>query len=211
MAIAGDGLHAAADFGPTPGVPRLVFILFVFVLIATALYLLARVPARRKTRTFWAGAAATSAIAMVALGGWGYYNLIAPLEDPSYFCTAPDPSLPSSIVADTILQDCAAGKTIAVPRGRTVTVALESDVNVDVWTQWSDVTVSSGQVLVTVGAPIRIPESTVRYTGRSYEVAVYQAGRPGQAMLSAVQSWCDGNHGGACDRGRRWWVKVEVT
>jgi hypothetical protein len=98
-----------------------------------------------------------------------------------------------------------------VPRGRTVAIALESDVNVDVWTQWSDFSVSSGQVLVTVGAPTQIPESTLRDTGRSYEVAVYQAGRPGQATLSAVQSWCDGNHGGACDRGRRWWVKVEVT
>ena len=152
------------------------------------------------------GAGAVACLAAVAV--WVYNAEVAPIADPSYFCGAPDPSPVTSIAASTILQDCAAGKTVTLARGLTVAVDLQGGNGVDTWYQWTDVTVSDGQVLSTVSPPARVRGVPPQ---RLDEVAVYRAAKTGQATLSAVQQFCTANGGGGCRRGHLWSVTVRVS
>jgi len=145
----------------------------------------------------------------VAVVVWIYSALfLTPIDDPSYFCNTPDPSPVASISASTILQSCAAGKTITVAKGDTIAVDLLAIVGVDTWSQWTDVTESDGQVLTTVSPPARVAGVPPQ---RLDEVAVYRATKSGQATLSAVEQFCTANGGGSCRRGHVWNVTVRVS
>jgi hypothetical protein len=146
-------------------------------------------------------------VGCLAIFVWIYYAAFAPIDDPSYFCGAPDPSPVTSIAASTILQDCAAGKTFTLAKRQTVAVDLQGGNGVDTWTQWTDVTVSDGQVLSTVSGPARVRGVPPQ---RLDEVAIYQATQTGQATLSAVEQHCSANGGSHCQRGHRWSVTVRV-
>jgi len=147
-------------------------------------------------------------VVCLAVAAWVIYNAaFAPIDDPSYFCGAPDPSPVTSIAATSILQDCAAGKTFTIAKGQAIAVDLQGGNGVDTWTQWTDVTVSDTDVLSTVGAPARIRGFPPQ---RLDEVAVYRAIKTGQATLSAVEQWCTANGGGSCRRGYRWSVTIRV-
>lgn len=148
------------------------------------------------------------AVGCLAIFVWIYYAAFPPIDDPSYFCSAPDPSPVTSIAASTILQDCAAGKTFTLAKRQTVAVDLPAYSGVDTWTQWTDVTVSNGQVLSTVGAPTRVRGIPPQ---RVDEVATYRATRTGQATLSAVEQQCSANGGGHCQQGYLWSVTVRVS
>ena len=145
-------------------------------------------------------------IVCLGLGVWIYSAAFAPIDDPAYFCGAPDPSPVTSIAATDILQDCAAGKTFTLAKGEAIAVDLQGGNGVDTWTQWSDVSVSDGQVLSTVRAPARVRGFPPQ---RLDEVAVYRATKTGQATLTAVEQWCSGNTG-TCRRGHLWRVTVWV-
>jgi hypothetical protein len=149
------------------------------------------------------------AVGCLAVAVWVIYNAaFAPIDDPSYFCGAPDPSPVTSIAASTVLQDCAAGKPFTLAKGQTIAVDLQGYVGVDTWTQWTDVTVSDGRVLSTVSAPARVRGVPPQ---RLDEVAIYRANQTGQATLSAVEQLCTANGGGSCRRGHRWSVTVRVN
>src|SRR5712692_5426374 len=132
----------------------------------------------------------------------------APIDDPSYFCGVPDPSPVTSTADSIVLQDCAAGKTFTVAKGQSVAIDLQGGNAVDTWTQWTDVTVSDGQVLSTVTAPARVRGVPPQ---RLDEVAVYRAAQTGEATLSAVEQSCTANGGPKCDRGHLWSVTVRVS
>ena len=142
----------------------------------------------------------------VAIAVWIYKAAFLSIDDPSYFCGAPDPSPVTSIPASILLEDCAAGKTFTVGQGQTVGVDLRGGNGVDTWYQWTDLTVSDGQVLSTISPPAR-----VRARQRQDEVAVYRAERSGHATLSAVGQFCTANGGGSCDQGHLWWVTVRIS
>lgn len=151
----------------------------------------------------------TGVVASLAAAAVWFYNAeFAPTDDPSYFCGAPDPSPVTSIAASTVLQDCAAGETVTLAKGLTVAVDLQGGNGVDTWYQWTDVTVSDGQVLSTVSPPARVRGVPPQ---RLDEVAVYRAAKAGQATLSAVQQFCTANGGGGCGRGHLWSVTVRVS
>ena len=153
------------------------------------------------------GAGITGCLA-VGVSIWIYNAAFAPIDDPSYFCGAPDPSPVTSIAASIVLQDCAAGKTFPLAKGRTIAVDLQAGNGVDTWTQWTDLAVSDGQVLKTVSGPTRVRGVPVQ---RLDEVAIYRANQTGQATLSAVEQLCTANGGGGCRRGHLWSVTVRVT
>ena len=206
MAVVG-GVFLAGDIWATPDVSWTPFVWIVVVLAAATVYLAFQVAARRSRRVIWAGALAGLAIATVGTGVWGNNALNVPLDDPGYFCNSPDPSPPSSIAADTILQDCAAGKTISLSRDETVAVALVDLWNVDVGTQWIDLAAADPNVLREVRlASVPGPANSQL----TYLVGVYRANQPGETTLSAVQHCCNQNFG-SCDRGRRWSVTIKVT
>ena len=193
--------------GP-PDVSWSPYVWTVLVLVAAFVYVAYRVRTRPSKRVFWAGALAGLAIATIGTTAWGYHAVNVPLDDPSFFCHSPDPSPPSSIVADRILQECAAGKTITLSRGQAVAVALEAEWNVDVGTQWGDLSVANSNVLRDVATPITVPGPANSH--RDFTVAVYRAYQPGEATISAVWRWCNGNLM-TCDRGARWSVTIEVN
>lgn len=197
---------AIATIGATdsPGVPWSPYLWLVLVLIAATAYVAFRLRTRRTRRLLVAGALAGLTIATI---GAAEYAVNFPLDDPSFFCQSPDPSPPSSIVADTIVQECAAGKTVTVSRGQTVAVALEAEWNVDTGTKWTDVSVANSGVLHDVNAPIRVAGQSV--SNRYFVVAVYRANQPGDTTIDAVEHFCNAIL--KCDRGARWWVTIEVT
>ena len=146
-------------------------------------------------------------LAGLAIVAWTY--AFAPVNDPSYFCGAPDPSPVTSIAASTILQDCAAGKTFTVAKGETIVVDLAGYTGIDTYGLWGDLMVSDNHVLRTVSPPARI-RGTPPLQFRLDEVAVYQAGQTGEATLSAVEQGCTANFGGHCGRGHLWSVTIRV-
>jgi hypothetical protein len=152
------------------------------------------------------GAGAVGCLAAVSV--WFYKAEVAPVDDPSYFCGAPDPSPVTPIAASTLLQDCAAGKTVTLAKGSTVGVDLQGGNGVDTWYQWTDVTVSNAHVLSTVSPPTRVRGVPPQ---RLDEVAVYRAAQTGEATLSAVEQFCTANGGGGCRRGHLWIVTVLVS
>lgn len=203
----GSGVFLAGAGGPPPDVSWTPYVWIVVVVAAATVYIAFRVAARSSRRVTWAGALAGLAIATVGAGVWGDHALNVPLDDPGYFCNSPDPSPPSSIAADTILQDCAAGNTITLSRDGTVAVALVDLWNVDVGTQCIDLAAADPNVLRKVRlASVPGPANSQL----TYLVGVYGANQPGETTLSAVQHWCNQNFG-SCDRGRRWSVTIKVT
>lgn len=175
-------------------------------LVAAMVYVAFRMRTRRSKRVFWAGALASLAIATIGTAAWGYRAVNVPFDDLSSFCTSPDPSPPSSIVADRILQNCAAGTTVTLSRGQTVAVALEAEYGVDRWTQWTDLSVSDPDVASAVGgSPRSLPGPPNSHL--EYEMAMFRANQSGETTISAVERGCSPQ---GCDRGIRWSVTIEV-
>jgi len=171
-------------------------------------YVAYRMRTRRSKRVF-AGALAALAITTIGTGVWGYHTVTLPLEDASYFCNKPDPTPPSSIVADSILQACAAGTTVTLSRGQTMAVALAAESNVDRSAQWTDLSVSDRNVVSALdGSPYTQPGPPNSHPHFDYEVAVFRANQPGETTISAIYRGCAASLG--CDRGIRWWVTIEV-
>jgi hypothetical protein len=147
-------------------------------------------------------------ISCLAAGVWIYDFLFVPIDDPTYFCAAPDPTPLTTISGALVLQECAAAKTFTVEIGRTIALDLSGSAGVDTSDVWMDVTVSDASVLNTVSGPARIEEdSTYR---RVDEVAIYKAAKSGQATISAVRQRCGGNTG-RCDKGHRWRATLRVN
>ena len=112
-------------------------------------------------------------------------------------------------MADSVLQSCAAGKTVTIARGQTVAVVLRAYFNVDQYEQVTDFSVSDRNVLSAVGgSPQSLPGPS--NGGFEYEVALFRADRAGETTISAVDRQCNGNLD-ACNRGYLWWVTIEVT
>jgi hypothetical protein len=169
-------------------------------------YVAFRMRTRRSKRVF-AGALAALAITTFGTAASCYHTVNLPLDDASYFCKKPDPSPPSSIVADSILQACAAGMTVTLSRGKTVAVALEAEYGVDRWAQWTDLSVSDSNVVSALGgSPYTQPGPPNSHF--EYELAVLRANQPGETTISAIYRGCAASLG--CDRGIRWWVTIEV-
>ncbi len=178
----------------------------VLALVAAMAYVAFWMRTRRSKRVF-AGALAALAVATIGTTVWGYHAVNVPLDDPSlFFCSSPEPSPPSSIVADTILQACAAGTTVTLSRGQTVAVALAAGYDVDRWTQWTDISVSDRNVVSALdGSPYTLPGPT--NSNVAYELAVFRANQPGKTTISAIYRGCSPL---GCNRGIRWWVTIEV-
>jgi hypothetical protein len=183
------------------------YVWIILALVAAMVYVAFRMRTRRSKRVF-AGALAALAITTMGTAVWGYHAVTLPLDDASYFCNSPDPSPPSSIVADSILQACAAGTTVMLSRGQTVAVALAAESSVDRWAQWTDLSVSDRNVVSAFdGSPYTLPGPPTSHV--EYEVAVFRANQPGETTISAIYRGCAASLG--CDRGIRWWVTIEVT
>jgi hypothetical protein len=129
--------------------------------------------------------------------------ILGPVDDPGYFCGAPDASPVADLGSSTVLQECSAGKTVKIGRGETIAVDLQNQYGVDRYSDWHDFTVSDESVLQTVIAPSR---RGIR--PRSDEIAVYRAIKAGESTISAVQVACGAT--GGCGRDHRWKVAVEV-
>jgi hypothetical protein len=123
----------------------------------------------------------------------------SPNDTPSLFCGWPDPSpWPDASATSLVLQDCAAGKTFTVPRGKTIAV----DLTTDGFTGFAihDLTVSDWSILQTVTAP-----RTVSTSGDYF--AVYRAVRSGRVDISALWRYCSKS----CSDSVRWEATVQVT
>jgi hypothetical protein len=142
--------------------------------------------------------------------------ILGPIDDPRYFCGAPDPSPVADLGSSTVLQECSAGKAMTIRRGETIAVALQNNYGVDRYSDWHDFNVSNESVLRTVVAPSARHQvsatgagiSRVVYT-RNDEIAVYRALKAGESIISAVQVACGAT--GGCDRDHRWNVTVDVN
>jgi hypothetical protein len=194
--------------GSPPDVSWSPYVSIGLALVAAMVYVAFRMRTRRSKRVFWAGALAGLAIATIGTAVWGYRAVNVPFDDPSAFCSSPDPSPPSSVVADSILQDCAAGKTMTLSRGQTMAVVLRAYSNVDQYEEVTDYSVSNPNVVSAVGgSPYSSPGPP--NSGFNYEVAQFTANQPGEATISALDRFCNGNLQ-VCNRGFRWWVTIEV-
>jgi hypothetical protein len=129
--------------------------------------------------------------------------ILGPVDDPRYFCDAPQPSPVADLGSSTVLQECSAGKTVPIGRGKTIAVDLQSG-GVDMVPNWHDFHVSDESVLQTVVAA-RADTSAHRRD----EIAVYRAVRTGQSTISAVQVVSGWN--GSTGRSHVWRVTVVVS
>ena len=123
----------------------------------------------------------------------------SPSDTPHLFCSLPDPSpLPDASATSLVLQDCAAGKTFTIGRGKTIAV----DLTTDGLTGFAihGLTVSDSSILQTVTAP-----STVSTFGDYF--AVYRGVRSGRVDINAMWSYCVNG----CRDSMRWEVTVQVT
>lgn len=155
-------------------------------------------------------AAAAGAITLAAVVLGGVYGVSAvlsgPIDDPGYFCGAPDPSPAAGIAASIVLQECAAGKTFSLRRGQTIAIELPgSGHGVDTSTGWSDFNVSNTSVVSEV-----TPRETLSGQFGQEEVTLYKALGSGEASVGRVLTHCTANGGGVCDRGHRWSVTIRV-
>jgi hypothetical protein len=196
-----------AGGGSPPDVSWSPYVWTVLVLAAAMVYVAFQIRTHRSKRVFWAGALAGLAIATIGTTAWGYHAVNVPLDDPSFFlCSSPEPSPPSSIVADSILLDCAVGTTVTLSRGQTVAVALRAGYDVDRWTQWTDLSVSDRNVVSALGgSPYTLPGPP--NSQFDYELALFRANQPGATTISAIYRGCSPL---GCNRGTRWWVTIEV-
>jgi hypothetical protein len=176
-------------------------------LVAAMVYVAFRMRTRLSKRVF-TGALAALAITTIGTAVSCYHTVNLPLDDASYFCNSPNPSPPSSIAADRILQACAAGTTVTLSRGQTVAVVLQAYYNVDRHSEWTDLSVSDPNVLSALGgSPYSLPGP--RNSNSGYDVAMFRANQRGETTISAIYRGCGSPLG--CDRGIRWWVTIEVT
>jgi len=123
----------------------------------------------------------------------------SPSDTPHLFCSLPDPSpLPDASATSLVLQDCAAGKTFTIGRGKTIAV----DLTTDGLTGFAihGLSVSDSSILQTVTAP-----STVSTFGDYF--AVYRGVRSGRVDINAMWSYCVNG----CRDSMRWEVTVQVT
>ena len=163
----------------------------------------------KSRRKAWLAAAAGGLALVVVAGGVALYRAsVAPIDDPSYFCEAPDPTPAAWIAATAILGNCAAGKTFTLEKGQAVAVDLPGGNGFDTSTQWTDLVVSDPHVLSPVLSPGRYAGVE---QGRQDEVAVYRAIQSGQATLSAVQHLCTPSGTDSCSRGHLWTVTIRVS
>jgi hypothetical protein len=122
----------------------------------------------------------------------------------------------AALSAQTVLRECAAGKTYRIKPGDTIGIDLEAFGGVDTSRQWSDLSLSDGHVLTTVMAPSRVTECSAMpcpsgfSPQRTDELAVYAGVQAGQSTISAIEQFCGGNVD-RCDRGHVWRVNVQVT
>jgi hypothetical protein len=138
--------------------------------------------------------------------------ILGPVDDPGYFCGAPDRSPVADPGSSAVLQECSAGKTVSIRRGDRVAVDLQNNFGVDTYSDWHDFNVSDESVLRTVVAPTNRASTTRTVDGvfrRSDEIAVYRAIKAGESTISAVQESCFAPNG--CGRDHRWKVTVDVT
>jgi hypothetical protein len=122
-----------------------------------------------------------------------------PNDTPHLFCSWSDPSpWPDASATSLVLQDCAAGKTYTLPRGKTVAV----DLSTYGFTGFAihDLTVSDSSILQTVTAP-----RTVSTFGDYF--AVYRALRSGRVDINALWRYCSNG----CSDSMRWEATVQVT
>jgi hypothetical protein len=122
-----------------------------------------------------------------------------PNDTPQIFCSWPDPSpWPDASGTSLVLQDCAAGKTYTLPRGKTIAV----DLTTYGFTGFAihDLTASDSSILQTV-----TPPRTVSTLGDYF--AVYRAVRSGRAHISALWRYCFNG----CSDSMRWEATVQVT
>ncbi len=123
----------------------------------------------------------------------------SPNDTPHLFCSLPDPSpWPDASAPSLVLQDCAAGKTFTIARGKTVAV----DLTTYGLTGFAlhDLTVSDSSILQTVTAP-----RTVSISGDYF--AVYRGVRSGRVDINALWSYCFNG----CRDSMRWEATVQVT
>jgi hypothetical protein len=123
----------------------------------------------------------------------------SPNDTAQIFCNVSDPSpWPDANEASLVLQDCAAGKTYTLQRGKTIAV----DLSTYGFTGFTihDLTVSDSSILQTVTAP-----RTVSTFGDYF--AVYRGVRSGRVDINAVWSYC----GNGCSDSMRWEAIVQVT
>jgi hypothetical protein len=151
---------------------------------------------------------AALAITTIGTAASCYHTVSLPLDDAGYLCNSPNPSPPSSIVADRVLQACAAGTTVTLSRGQTVAVVLQAYFNVDRYSEWTDLSASDPNVVSALdGSPYSLPGPPNSNIG--YDVAMFRANQRGATTISAVYRGCGGPLG--CDRGIRWRGTIEVT
>jgi hypothetical protein len=123
----------------------------------------------------------------------------SPNDTPQLFCSLPDPSpWPDASATSLVLQDCAAGKTFTIARGKTIAV----DLTTYGLTGFAihDLTVSHSSILQTVTAP-----RTVSTSGDYF--AVYRGVRSGRVDINALWSYCFNR----CRDSMRWEATVQVT
>jgi len=205
--VAAVGGVVLAGAGSPPDVSWSPYVWVILALVAVMVYVAFRMRTRRSKRVF-AGALAALAIATIGTAVSCYHAVNLPFDDPSSFCSSPDPIPPSSVVADSILQDCAAGKTVTLSRGQRMAVVLRAYSNVDQYEEVTGFSVSNPNVVIAVGgSPYSLPGPP--NSGFHYEVAQFTAIQSGEATISAVDRYCNGNLQ-VCNRGFRWWVTIEV-
>jgi len=123
----------------------------------------------------------------------------SPNDTPQFFCSLSDPSpLPDASATSLVLQDCDAGKTFSIARGKTIAV----DLTTYGLTGFAihDLAVSDSLILQTVTAP-----RTVSTFGDYF--AVYQGVRSGRVDINALWSYCFNG----CRDSMRWEATVQVT
>jgi hypothetical protein len=150
---------------------------------------------------------ATSAVGRALDDQVGETNALDPIVDfyetpndnPQLFCGLPDPSpWPDASASSLVLQDCAAGKTFTIARGKTIAV----DLTTYGLTGFAihDLTVSDSSILQTVTVP-----RTVSTFGDYF--AVYRGVRSGRVDINALWSYCFNG----CRDSMRWEATVQVT
>ena len=133
--------------------------------------------------------------------------ILGPVDDSSYFCSAPDRAPVPEAAATKVLQECAAGKTVAIRVGQTASIDLDAEYGVDSGTVWRGLGVSNP------GSLRQLSDGVIRKRQpyRADLVAVYRAIATGTSSVTAVQYFCGGPHQ-VCDRGHRWgvWLQIEA-
>ena len=189
-----------------PDVSWSPYVWTVLALVAATVYVAFRMRAR-VSKPVYRAALAGLALATIGTTVLAYHAGNAPYDDESSFCSTPDPSPPTSVEADRILQECAAGTTVRLSRGQTVAIVLAAHYGVDTQSRWTDLSVSDGNVVTSLGgSPYMLPGPP--NSQLQYEVARFKASQPGETTVTAVYRGC-GIVG--CDRGVRWWVTIQVS